>query len=232
MERAYRRLWREMAHAARSERTRPVGDLLAKNSQNGLSGIVGGHAGVGEAADSTDDRDHRVRCGEAKAKADPVLQSRAVLLIETAVPAQPQELSRRLSEADRRGEREPLDYNAPADGFATDLYFYIDEAYHGGRLRQGWGVPELSLTHPNGVAKAPEDWMMDYLFAIWKYWSEIEIQMFRGSASAIGARLAPYARQASGRYSILNRMLRMSVGDIIFVPATSAVPGEEQDFSV
>ena len=44
--------------------------------------------------------------------------------------------------------------------------------------------------------------------------------------------MAPYARQASGRYSILNRMLRMSVGDIIFVPATSAVPGEEQDFSV
>lgn len=142
------------------------------------------------------------------------------------------QLSRRLSEANRRGEREFLHYDTPAGGYATDVHFYVDEAFHGGRVRQGWGVPELALSRADGVARLREEWIDDYVFAIWKYWGEIEIQATRGSAAEVAERLAPFARQASGRYAILSRMLRMSAGDVLFIPATSAVVGQEHAFSI
>lgn len=151
---------------------------------------------------------------------------------EQAFLARLPELSRRLFRANQQGKRELLDYDTPAGGHATDLHFYVHEAFHGRRVRQGWGVPELALSREDGVAKAPEDWIIDYLFAIWKYWGDIEIEATRGSAAEVGTRLAPFARQASGRYWILSRMLRMSAGDVLLIPATSAVVGRENGFSV
>jgi hypothetical protein len=73
---------------------------------------------------------------------------------------------------------------------------------------------------------------MDYLFALWKYWAELEIQAFHGAAAEAAAGLAPFARQASGRYAILRRMLLMGVGDLILIPATSHVVGQEDCFSI
>jgi hypothetical protein len=128
------------------------------------------------------------------------------------------ELIRRI----RGAPQERLDYDRPAGGYSNSVAFYIAEAFEHTRLRQGWGVPALGLTRANDVAKDPNDWIMDYLFALYAYWSEIEVQTVRGAVAEVARRLAREARRASGRYGVLRRMLLMSPGDLIFVPRTSA----------
>jgi hypothetical protein len=138
------------------------------------------------------------------------------------------ELIRRI----RAGAPEPLEYDQAAGTYTSDGAFAVAELFRAGRLRQGWGVDELAMARPNGIFKSPEDWHMDYLFALWKYWTEIPVETVRGGTADVAQRLAPHMRHAAGRYGILRRMLMMRAGHIVFVPRTSEDPGDNESFSV
>lgn len=85
-----------------------------------------------------------------------------------------------------------IDYNG-------DVNWINEELYHG-RLRQGWGVPGLDLR------RSDQEWVENFLIACGKYWGE-EI----GDSDST---------DAMGRKNILNHMLNMNIGDIVFVPKT------------
>jgi hypothetical protein len=142
------------------------------------------------------------------------------------------ELIHRILQARSRGEQDFLRYGLAANAFRNEVDFVVHELFKEFRLRQGWGVPELSLTRTNGVAKAKEDWISDYLFAQWKYWSELEADTLTGTVAKIAERLDADARRASGRYSILEKMLRMSVGDLVLIPRTTESWQDENGFTV
>lgn len=84
--------------------------------------------------------------------------------------------------------------------FDGDVSWIHDELYRHGRLRQGWGVPGLDLT------LSDKEWVENFLIACCKYWGE-----------AIGE---SKCSDAMGRKNILNHMLNMNIGDIVFVPKT------------
>lgn len=85
-----------------------------------------------------------------------------------------------------------IDYNGDVN--------WINEELYQGRLRQGWGVPGLDLR------QSDKEWAENFLIACGKYWGE-----------RIGY---SDSTDAMGRKNILNHMLNMNIGDIVFVPKT------------
>ena len=78
-----------------------------------------------------------------------------------------------------------------------DLNYVLNELEHG-RLRQGWGVPDLDLNLIDRV------WVENYLIACHRYWPSDRCD----------------CSLAMGRKKILNHMTHMDIGDIIFIPKT------------
>lgn len=90
-------------------------------------------------------------------------------------------------------KRSSIDFNGSVNWIHEELYNH-------GRLRQGWGAPGLDLR------LSDKEWAENFLIACCKYWGE-EIAYSDSS-------------DAMGRKNILNHMLNMNIGDIIFVPKT------------
>ena len=59
---------------------------LAQDPQHGLCGAVLVHPGVDKPAEGADDGNHRVRRGELKSEAHPILQRPALRVARTACP--------------------------------------------------------------------------------------------------------------------------------------------------
>ncbi len=83
--------------------------------------------------------------------------------------------------------------------FSPSENWINDELYHG-RLRQGWGTPGLDVRLPE------KEWIENFLIACYIYWEE-----------DFGDSKCP---DAMGRKKILDRMLNINIGDIVFVPKT------------
>lgn len=79
---------------------------------------------------------------------------------------------------------------------------YILDELHNGRLRQGWGFsnPDLDLNLPDN------EWAEHFALGSYKYWGR-----------PLSKDICKYAM---GRKNILNNMLDMQKGDIIFLPKT------------
>jgi hypothetical protein len=86
----------------------------------------------------------------------------------------------------------PLKY----DG--DEVNFILNELFKYHRLRQGWGVPGLDLRLADSI------WIENYIIGARQYWNEDAT-----------------CNEAIGRKKILNHMLDMSIGDIIFIPNVS-----------
>jgi len=96
----------------------------------------------------------------------------------------------------------PLSYGDEVDFILNELF-----KYH--RLRQGWGIPGLDLRLADNV------WAENYIIGAWQYWSEHVT-----------------CSEGIGRKNILNHMLDMSLGDIIFIPNVSDKIIDSQFFTV
>lgn len=86
----------------------------------------------------------------------------------------------------------PIDY--------TGAINWITEELYQGRLRQGWGSIGLDLRLPE------EEWIENFLIDCCIFWGEK-----LGESNC---------EDATGRKRILDYMLNMSIGDIVFVPKT------------
>lgn len=76
--------------------------------------------------------------------------------------------------------------------------------------------------------------MKNYVIAMWRYWnaipSSVRDELRRDqNYSRVFQILEPYYSQAAGRLKILNRMIAMRRGDIVFLPN---VPNAGESFSV
>ena len=87
--------------------------------------------------------------------------------------------------------------------------FILDELLTYGRLRQGWGIPDLDLTLPEKV------WVENFILGAKKYWNEILT-----------------CKSAMGRKKILDHMLNMVENDIIFIPNVSSNSFDARYFTV
>lgn len=94
-----------------------------------------------------------------------------------------------------------------------------------GRLRQGWSYPGCDLR------KA--DFRDRYVVAMRKYSNAIPEsaldRLRNGEHDAVREVLLPFYKEAQGRFHVLERMMRMSLGDVVFVPN---VPDGGKSFSV
>jgi hypothetical protein len=52
----------------------------------------------------------------------------------------------------------------PVGPYPDPAAFIIGELFRHHRLRQGWGVPGLSLR------QSEDDWVSHYLYAAWRHW--------------------------------------------------------------
>jgi hypothetical protein len=86
----------------------------------------------------------------------------------------------------------PLEYNG------DEVNFILNELFENHRLRQGWGIPGLDLRLEENI------WLENYIIGSRKYWSKDST-----------------CNEAMGRKKILNHILDMSLGDIIFLPNVS-----------
>lgn len=84
-----------------------------------------------------------------------------------------------------------------------DEVHYILNELDKGRLRQGWGCsnPDLDLNLQDNI------WTENFAIACYKYWNEAPLSQ-------------DICKYAMGRKIILNHMIYMRRGDIIFIPKT------------
>ena len=124
-----------------------------------------------------------------------------------------------------RAKPEVLDYDA-----AAEQRFLSSELIDHGRLRQGWGVPGLSL-------KRETDFLNNFVIAMRKHWNSIpedilialrERDVWDDTADLMALFYDSY-RRAAGRFTILSRMIQMNRGDIVFIPN---VPEHSRSFTV
>lgn len=123
-----------------------------------------------------------------------------------------------------RAKPEVLDYDA-----AAEQRFLSSELIDHGRLRQGWGVPGLSL-------KRESDFLNNFVIAMRRYWNSIpenvltalrERDAWDDTAELMALFIDSY-RRAAGRFTILFRMVQMNRGDVVFVPN---VPDQGRSFT-
>jgi len=84
------------------------------------------------------------------------------------------------------------------------------ELWKCGKLRQGWGVEGLDLR------QCESKWIENYILGAKKYWG-VEIK-------------DDYCEIAMGRYKILELMLKMQIGDIIFIPKHSKTKHHDENY--
>lgn len=87
--------------------------------------------------------------------------------------------------------------------------YVLQELVNHQRLRQGWGVPTLDLR------LAEDIWIENYIIASKRYYNEDS-----------------GCEHATGRRSILKKMLEMNLGDVIFLPNVNGLERNEEYFSV
>jgi hypothetical protein len=124
-----------------------------------------------------------------------------------------------------RAKPEVLEYDAVAE-----QRFLSSELIDHGRLRQGWGVPGLSL-------KRETDFLNNFVIAMRRYWNSIPEDLLTAlrardvwddTADLMVLFNGSY-RRAAGRFAILFRMIQMNRGDLVFVPN---VPKPGHSFAV
>jgi hypothetical protein len=124
------------------------------------------------------------------------------------------------------GQRpEPLSYDIRVGAYVNEVEFFRDQLLQRRTLRQGWGVPDLSLT------LSDRDWVTNYLFACWKYWTRQGFpDLSARSATVAGmiAAVAPQADSAFGRHTILVRFAAMPRGAVVIVPKFGAAAAEDE----
>lgn len=126
--------------------------------------------------------------------------------------------------------QEVLDYSAPVPPHPGPAEFFFAELFERNTLRQGWGVPGLD------VRRLHDTFIPNYVVAAWKYWgvegpAEAARRHSRNRDRLLSS-LDPYFRRASGRYTILCRMNKMSVGGLVFVPKAMSDGGHGRGFTV
>jgi hypothetical protein len=109
-----------------------------------------------------------------------------------------------------------LDYDSPVGQYRTDEEFFFAELFERDTLRQGWGVPGLSITQDRD-----HSYILQYVFASWRYWNHDVLQD-----------LDTHCRFASGRYNILQQMNRMNRDDVVLVPRTMRDGDHDRGFTV
>jgi len=90
-----------------------------------------------------------------------------------------------------------------------EVNFILNELFKYHRLRQGWGIPDLDLRLEDSI------WIENYIIGARQYWNEHST-----------------CNEAMGRKIILNHMLDMSIGDIIFIPNVSENTLDPGSFTV
>ena len=90
-----------------------------------------------------------------------------------------------------------------------EVNFVIQELFKYHKLRQGWGIPGLDLSLPDDL------WVKNFRIGAWQYWEKYVT-----------------CDDAMGRKYILNHMLKMKKGDIIFIPNVSEKTDDSEYFTV